>query len=121
MKASRHAALASDEIHRAELANRIRQSYHSLLKLLPSAYVDGEEVFRALTALGFSDAAGGPSRVRDTLGCHCMGLPVANIQGKAKFYFPRVVRSSGNRKLTITEQVSIFNESLHPGSNADAS
>jgi hypothetical protein len=121
MKAEEQAAPPDTYIQRQQIAELIRKSFPALRNILPDAYVDGEDVFRALVILGRMAPADGPEIVGEALGWKCLGLPVANIHGKPKFYLPNAVQITAERHPTLTEQVSLFAKNLRASPDCEDS
>lgn len=92
----------------SEIATLVLNSYADLRNLLHSPYVDAHEIHRALLSLGHDLSGDSPEIVGETLGWKCMRLPVANIEGKPKYYLPRAVRSEKTKAASLAEQVAAF-------------
>ena len=88
------------------IANLIRNSYADLRGLLSSPYVDGLEIHRCLVTLGHDLSGDSLEIVSEALGWKCMRLPVANIEGKPKYYLPLAVRTEGLEAAGISSQTA---------------
>jgi hypothetical protein len=102
-----HLAIQAAE-PRPEIADLIRECYPRLQKVLPSPYVDGYELFEAFVALGHGGDARDPGSVALALGPKGLGLPVANLGGKPKYYLPRAVSIKEPESWSLTQQVTGF-------------
>lgn len=91
-----------------KICSLIRECYPHLQQILPSPYVDGNELYDALVSLGHGADVQGPGTVGAALGTKGMGLPVANIRGKPKHYLPRAMPAENLEAKSLSEQLAVF-------------
>jgi hypothetical protein len=104
------------ELDRRESTERIRhliiELYTRLQQILRSPYVDGNELYEALMALGYGMEAQNPQAVAIALGSKGLGLPVANLCGKPKHYLPSAMPTGAPKSQGLSEQVAAFARTL---------
>lgn len=110
MKATTKPAQSSSR--RKQLADIIRTSYPALRSRIRSPYVSGDEIHKALLLIGHNVSEESPDEVSNVLGWKEMGLPVANVCGEPRYYFPAADPNRKRGFASVTEQVTLFVDEL---------
>lgn len=97
---------------RNQLAHIIRSSYPALRSRIRSPYVGGDEIHQALLLIGHDVSKECPVEISDVLGWKEMGLPVADIGGEPKYYFPAADPNRKRGFSSVTEQVALCVDEL---------
>lgn len=91
-----------------KICSVIMEVYPRLQQILRSPYVDGNELYEALMALGYGTEAQSAQAVAIALGSKGLGLPVANLCGKPKHYLPSAMPTGVAKSQGLYEQVAAF-------------